>query len=348
MPIVNDETKLANLMEHQKTCRLCDDEAGKNPIKLICDICTKWVCLDCSAVPEEIYQLANKTNAKMNFFCDPCESEIPKIRDLITVQKNQQQMLDDITNLKTDVDTNRTSIAKQNDENEEIKRRLDAVEKVIHENKLSEADFPPLATLIEGNRKLKEDFTTQTKELGATLKKQQENTEEQKRREAKQSSLIIYGVPEKNIDPTNQMLEDFKTLKLLYSNRINIEKEDISHISRLGEIKPNQIRPIKITCTSTEKRRKILINNKGLKLEGDDYDLCVNTDCSYLPGKHAHVYVTTDKTKQERVEEGKLRQQLKQRRDAGEVDLIIRNGKIINRRTLTGAHPRWAEVSTDV
>ena len=55
---------------------------------------------------------------------------------------------------------------------------------------------------------------------------------------------------------------------------------------------------------------------------------------------HQHIYITTDKTKQQIEEEKKLRTELKIKR-VTDPNLIIRNGKIIAKST---NHARWSEI----
>ena len=188
----------------------------------------------------------------------------------------------------------------------------------------------------------------ETYALSVSLKKQHEDQEEQRNKEAKKLSLIVYGVPETPEDEAAQIKADFTTIKKLYADRVEINKEDFSDISRLGVKKTNQVRPIKLTFNSFEKRRKVLINNINLRLDADGENTCEYDNCSTYPTNHVHIYVTTDKTKREREEEQKLREKLKERRDAGEENIIIRKGKIVSKEARQNAHPRWAQVSVDV
>ena len=88
------------------------------------------------------------------------------------------------------------------------------------------------------------------------MKKQQDDKAEQRRRDTKKDSLIVYGIPEEHEDASEQMKADFTTLKNLYSNRVDITTADLSYISRLGDHKEDKIRPIKITFSKIEIRLK--------------------------------------------------------------------------------------------
>ena len=298
MPVVTDKPSISAITQKQNNCNICNELSPRNKHIATCSICTMWMCLQCTNIPEAVLKAASTAEAKLHIVCEKCEVDLPKIRNLLTIQKEQEKMKIDIKTLQTDVSANQTLITTCNNEHESINTRLEAVESILNLHKLSDKDFPLLSTVVAGTQKLQVDLTAEkvkTTGIGVALKKQQADKEEQQRREAKKTSLIVYGIKEIHTeDKTAQMKADFNTIVQLYSDRLEILGEDFSQISRVGNHKPGQIRPIKITCINMEKRNKILTNNKGLKMYDDDYEDC--TSCN-SHGKHVHVYVTTDKTK---------------------------------------------------
>ena len=107
-----------------------------------------------------------------------------------------------------------------------------------------------------------------------------------------------------------------------------------------------KIRPIKLVFANQEKRLEILRNNKNLVLEGDEFAPCSAEFCEDKAGKHSkHIYISPDKTKQQREEEKKLREELKRRKETEDPDLIIRNGKIIKK---TATRARWVDLFDNV
>ena len=135
------------------------------------------------------------------------------------------------------------------------------------------------------------------------------------------------------------MKQDFSTLQEIMSDRVSIKTSDIRDIMRLGAKKEDQTRPIKITCTSLEKRKEILTNNKNLRIENDYFNYC---NCKINPGNHIHINITNDKTLKQREDEAKLREELRTRRAAGE-KITIKQGKIVklNRNRV---HARWVDL----
>ena len=86
---------------------------------------------------------------------------------------------------------------------------------------------------------------------------------------------------------------------------------------------------------------RVLRNNKSLVLHDQHAPRCMASFCS-LEENHRHIYISTDKTKQQRETEKALRDELKTRKSKGETNLIIRNYKIV--KTIERAQPRWAEI----
>ena len=178
MPIIYDKDKLANILKHQPNCSLCDERSWLNKYKVVCDICEKWICLDCSDIPEEMFLLAERNQTKIPFLCGACEVELPKVRDLIKIQQIQQQNTEDIAKLKTKVATNTTSITKLTEDSADTKIRLTKFEDALKRNNLLDEEFPALPTHQQHLSELQQDFTNQKREthaLSVSLKKQQED-----------------------------------------------------------------------------------------------------------------------------------------------------------------------------
>lgn len=338
MPIIPNPTKLEKLKEKQPNCKLCEEEGSYNKHVALCDICSNWVCLDCSDITEELYQQVEKSRIKVNFVCNNCEEELPKIREMIKLNQKQQQLEVDIVTMKSVIEDNKTA---QDNTNEDFNKRLLAVEKVMKEKELADVDYPPL-TALTAQAKTLNKVVAEQKKLDTRVKIQKDTLEEEKRREDKENSLIMYGVLETEEEKEDQMREDFLTVRKLYTNKVDIQMRDLINITRLGkeEEKNDKIRPIKMTFVSRERRLEILRNNKNLRLEGENYQVCSSEFCDNQGSKHTHIYVSPDKTKQQRDEEKKLREELK-RRKPEEPNLIIRNGKLIEKKP---THARWTQI----
>ena len=252
--------------------------------------------------------------------------------------------------MRTEAETNRRFREAQNLTNQNLEIRLEKIEQVMKNKKLDHEDFPPLSVwnlekakvnkVLEKQQELDEAVHQQSE----AVKQQTEVQKEQKRRDDKEKNLIAYAIPEELEDQTSQMKADYLAIKHLYLNRVNLEKTDIIQISRVGNKKKDMIRPVRITFSSAQKRVEILRNNKNLKLENENLEPCAAPFCDDKT-KHKHIYITTDKTLQQREAENKLRDELKRRRDAGEENLIIRGNKITKKDEPT--HARWNDLLKD-
>ena len=83
----------------------------------------------------------------------------------------------------------------------------------------------------------------------------------------KKDNLMIYGMPESNIEEKKEeMIEDFRKLKKAYEEKVELKEDDLKHITRIGTKGNGKIRPIQITLSSQNKRKELLTNNMNLKL----------------------------------------------------------------------------------
>ena len=127
----------------------------------------------------------------------------------------------------------------------------------------------------------------------------------------------------------DEMLEDFRRITKIYDGKVEVKKEDIKHITRLGIKVANQIRPIQIGLASQIKRKELLTKNRDLKLLENDTS--------------TNIYVSPDLTRKQREADKVLRVELKQRKETNP-NLVIRNNKIVPFRPAAQDSPTWASL----
>ena len=88
---------------------------------------------------------------------------------------------------------------------------------------------------------------------------------------------------------------------------------------RLGKATPNKIRPLLINTANVDTKMNVL----------------KSAHCLRLITKFNNIYVSPDRTRQKRESFRKLRVELKQRKEGGEPNLIIRNGRIVTKQSTT-------------
>lgn len=343
---------MAPVKKKKWKCITCKKQKTNDDPGIECDLCKKFVGLECTNYTTEIYDYLVENQVEVNYICISCKETLPELRNMLEITKQQQQLKDDVAEhdtriTKCEVDQEEME-EKQSADSEliqQINTRLGDLEarmintttvETIAERFFKAADFPAL-------KEVKRNQQHTQKKLEETIQIQKDEKEEDKRRGDKEKSLIAYGVTEIHEDKNEQMKEDFKTIEKLYSSKVELATNDFLQITRLGAQKENQIRPIKMTFVNMQKRTEILQNNKSLILEGVDLKECTAAFCNDQGMKHQHIFITTDKTKQQMEEDKKLREELKTKRET-DPNLIIRNGKIITKPTYTSNHARWSEI----
>jgi hypothetical protein len=140
-------------------------------------------------------------------------------------------------------------------------------------------------------------------------------------RERRKVNIIIHNLPESAKEKLQDRNEDdIKRINEMIEHGTGVSDVKITKLIRLGGRGQNQQskpRLILATLDSPDRRRVILAAAKMLR-PTDDW---------------ANIYISADLTPSEREKEKKLRQELRERRDAGERNLIIRSSQIVTRAT---------------
>jgi hypothetical protein len=145
-------------------------------------------------------------------------------------------------------------------------------------------------------------------------------------RSSKKSNIVLSGVKP-------SLLTDAEVVTKLLADELHITTSVI-HCTRLGKPNPHASKPRLLLATLVNEKdaHTVLRSAKDLRGSSDPY-------------VSAHVYLNADLTREQRLQEYNLRTELKQRRLAGESDLIIRNGKVIAKPLARVAARTGASVS---
>ena len=143
--------------------------------------------------------------------------------------------------------------------------------------------------------------------------------EERKQREMKKMNLCLFNLPEcESTDESVCYEEDMKKLKDVLFLKDGFNPAHVKRAYRVSREKtPGKIRPMVIVFNDQTTRMNVLKMN----------DLTYSHD-----GETVRLYTGIDKTKRQVNEHKLLVTELINRRNAGESDLIIRNGKIVKKR----------------
>ena len=163
-------------------------------------------------------------------------------------------------------------------------------------------------------------------------KSSEKDSEELALIKSKEQNLVYFNIPEKDDESiAERMKHDYKILCEAYDQ--NIDNKEISSIFRVGKKDDNRARPLVVKFATVDIKNKILKKSGDLKIKRGNENLSV--------------YVSIDRTKDQREKHRKLVEELKKRRrETGDLNLVIRGEKIVqNFPRETGAQRiTWASL----
>ena len=286
-----------------------------------CDFCVGWVCTPCAAFTEE----QRKTIESLKWKCPACVDQY-KVKNCRTVTNesatdvvtsgDHTNQLDRIENMVLAMSVTLASKADASSVNK-IEEKLDARITMLEEamKKLGSpqtprANFAQVAmggvdmSRTEGGRKPVVFSEIVREELA-----------EQRDIETRKSNLVVYRVPEQDHDlgPAERKEQD-KAVAQTMCDRVCEKKVQVVETIRLGRLTSDaQSRPLLIKVNSLSDKLAILSNAYKLKTS-DNFKTFA---------------VTPDLTLKQRKARKSVYDELKARRSAGEINIIIRKGVIV-------------------
>ena len=170
----------------------------------------------------------------------------------------------------------------------------------------------------EKTNKVMSELTQQVETLKINVESDINQKSENMVKEQLIKNVIIFKVPEsQENEPDKAYQEDFNKVLDAIDPEKNLKRDDIVRFYRLEpKIKTTDtIRPIKVSLKNVELRNNIL------KLR--------NIYCK-SGNETKQIFIAPDRTLQERENHKKLVAELKERKSKGEIDIMIRNGKIVS------------------
>ena len=223
---------------------------------------------------------------------------------------------------------------KLNDFNKVISEKIDLFEEKISskvkakaESIIGEEQIKTYSKAVSNGteqvKQTKEDIisiNTDPQELEKNLNYKKVNEKEQAERLLREKNVVVFNLPENDCELEAEYKEDIEKLKKVFKNKIEINKEDIKAIYRLGEKNPAKTRPILIKLETLEVRNELL-KLRNLKIEETKEDEKGTKNMMSI------IYISPDRTKQQQQENRLLVNEMKARKNKGE-EICIRNGKI--------------------
>lgn len=194
-----------------------------------------------------------------------------------------------------------------------MSKQLSRVEEIL-KAKVDRDEYEELEGRVTA---LEEQEPTDTKDINRIVEeKVNQQIEEYREREARKLNLIIHNLQEKEADtPEERKHQDLRDMEDVLQE-IDCEEASIEDMQRLGQRNDDKPRLVLLKMKKVADKRKVLMSSKKLK-QSDSED-------------KKRIFITPDMSKSMREQNKKLRQELKDRRESGETDLIIRNNKIVH------------------
>jgi len=151
-----------------------------------------------------------------------------------------------------------------------------------------------------------------------------EEKEEEEDKERRKCNVIIHGLKEPTATEAEDRREEDFALAEELLHKLSCDDVSVNHIARLGAPSTDsdsKVRPVKLELASADSRNKVLRNAKNLRRERD--------------ASWKNIFLHRDLTPREREARRQLVQELKDRKTAGEANLIIVSGKIVSKRPYT-------------
>jgi hypothetical protein len=137
----------------------------------------------------------------------------------------------------------------------------------------------------------------------------------------KRNNLVAFGIPETEVDPMKQATADRSRVNG-YLATLGVPHSSVVSVFRDGAKKPGQSRILKICFGDRLVTERSLLLSHGTRL--------LQTDPTIPPGRFKP-FIRPDLTAKQRQADFELREELKHRREAGEQNIVIRNGSIIQK-----------------
>ena len=283
--------------EDTATCEMCSITLTSSSEALACDRChIYWACAPCLGIQSKVYKALHH-NPHMIWLCENCKQAggaIPKTHKAPSTDQA------DIPNMLS------VMMAQLQRMENKLDQKADSVD-------LKRLTHRVEALELGQQQSIDIDQGPQDNTIKVDLKEQIDRAiEDYREREARKLNLIIFNLEEAENEEINERKREDKDKVIEVMKEIGIEIEP-TNVLRLGAKSQDNKRPIKVELRSVGEKWKIITGAKKLK-----------------DSPFQHVGIALDLSKKQREERQKLKQELDNRKQQGETNIAIKNGRIIN------------------
>jgi len=335
------------------SCTKCGIIISDDTKALQCDHCVadKWMCAQCLNLPGEMYDhLLSDPNCPLRWFCNECEKKtavdntaefgvwmskmdvmfdkMDQILNRINYVENQldqkadvlvvNRIEDRLHKIETHVQQKTHEMDQRTADKWEghlslMQQRLQSVEREVQEVQT--------AKKLENTRVM--DYVEK-----AISTRTQDSAEEEAEKNKRKTNAIVHGLPESSAEDSVDRESDDLGLVSTMLHAIKCDDVEVNQVVRLGKrpdstssAEPLKSRPLKLVFKTEDQRSQVLKSAKNLSREEE--------------GVWKGVFIHADLTMKEREVRRKLVSEMKLRKEQGETDLIIAQGKIVKKWWVT-------------
>lgn len=331
-------------------CGTCSAPVTNQDNGASCELCDTWYHCKCQGISDAMYKAMNQYSSDLHWFCKNCRPGAEKLLASISIVKARTDKLDEeITKTKDELKSEINQVlAKLNEikgDISEFGNRMERCEARAEENSkdlqgkidarimniqsdLVDKEMPKWSEIVGkevGTRLavVSADMISVQSALQEQSKAMSRDRDELNEIYKRRQNIIIHGMREPAAEgkEAQESADSDQLQELLHE--LKCDNVSVNSLTRLGNrsndptAKP---RPIKMVLASEEQKHKVLQMSKNLK-----------TRNATGPDK---IFMHQDLTPNQREKRHLLVQELRQRRESGETDLMIVNLKIVKRRAV--------------
>ena len=208
-----------------------------------------------------------------------------------------------------------------------IEQKIDQFDKNLSEvvctidDRLSKIENQPLATEELQQRIESTMDHMRSHNVQAVQEAIHEDKAEEQEIERRKANVIVHGLPESEAENSEQRIDDDLAVLATMFHEIDADDVKVVNTVRLGKKSANpedKPRPLKLVLDSVDSKISVLKRSKNLRSKED--------------GGWSKIFVHQDLTPKQREARKPLVAELKERKAKGETDLIIYNGKVVQKR----------------
>ena len=303
-------------------CLGCGAAISEDTKALQCDGCggdSAWKCIDCLNITSELYDLLMANDGpELRWLCEVCDHSVAQQSSNNRNLDRLEELIDSMSKLMSKL----CSIESRMDDKADVddvkglKDRLLAVEERMQH----------MDSDIEACKKGKQ--IDDMKVMDCVEKVMSERVQDTNSEEAevakRKTNVIVHGLPESEATEVEERESDDAGQVSMLLYELKCDSAEVSQFVRLGsrdlaapDGTTRKPRPVKLVLKTEEQKLDILRNSKNLRWRED--------------GGWKSVFIHADLTLKQREVRRKLVSEMKTRKENGETDLIIVNGRIVKK-----------------